>query len=178
MAETVSSPSRRNFFKRFTLEPEVKLPETCHPRPPWSRDNKHFLSVCDRCNQCVDACPQKVLRQSEETDPILNALPVLILDSGSCDFCGKCAEACPSGALSLEDGRKQQAVAVLNNNCSAGYGYPCQMCAEACEEGAITPPQSLNHAKGVAKIDTDKCTGCGECALSCYRFAISVLRVS
>ena len=174
MEEKVYSPSRRNFFRRFAQpvaeSRQVKLPETVHPRPPWSCDNKTFLSLCDRCNQCIEACPQKVLRKSEESDDILQALPVLMLECGSCDFCGKCVDACPTGALSKDKGTKIQAVAVVESNCTSGYGYPCQMCVEACEVKAITPPSS----QGKATVNSDCCTGCGECVLSCYSYAITM----
>ncbi|MTI15350.1 4Fe-4S binding protein [Sansalvadorimonas verongulae] len=174
--EEVRSPSRRNFFKHLAQPQEIKLPETFHPRPPWSCDNKTFLSLCDRCNLCIDACPQKVLRKSEETDPVLKKLPVLILECGSCDFCGKCVEVCPTDALSKENGRQAQAVAVVSGNCSPGYGYPCQMCVEACEVDAITPPSSSDGKsdRKKARVDTERCTGCGECVLSCYNYAISM----
>ena len=143
MNDTVSSPARRNFFKRLAQPVEVPLPVSEHPRPPWSCDNRTFLSLCDRCEQCINACPQKVLRKSEEADDILQGLPVLMLDYGSCDFCGKCVEACTTGAISQDNGEQYQAVAVVNSHCSAGVGYgiPCQMCVESCEAGAITVPE-------------------------------------
>ena len=170
-SETLESPARRSFLRRFTRPPEVELPESEHPRPPWAVDNKSFLALCNHCNHCIDECPQGVLQKSDETHSILNALPVLVLEHGTCDFCQKCVEACPTGALCLEKGSKKQAVARINNHCQLTYNQHCDLCLDACEENAMTLTDNNRMA-----VDTEHCTGCGECALDCYNTAISLVR--
>ncbi|MGI9274980.1 MAG: 4Fe-4S dicluster domain-containing protein [Endozoicomonas sp.] len=170
-SETLESPSRRSLFRRFTRPPEVELPESGHPRPPWAVDNKSFLALCNRCNQCIDQCPQGVLQKSDETHPILISLPVLVLQHGSCDFCRKCADVCPTGALCLVNGVKKQAVAQVNNNCQLTYNQHCDLCLDACGENAITLSEDNRMS-----VDTERCTGCGECALDCYNTAISLVK--
>ncbi|MGI9282320.1 MAG: 4Fe-4S dicluster domain-containing protein [Endozoicomonas sp.] len=170
-AELVQSPSRRAFLKRFSQPAEVSLPESHYPRPPWARDNAVFLSLCTRCEQCIDACPQKVLRKSDELDPVLQGLPIQTLDYGSCDSCGRCEKACDTGALSFKEGIRVQAVALINDHCESGYGQPCSLCIESCAAGALSV-----QLKKKAQVDTELCTGCGECALDCHSRAISLVR--
>lgn len=173
--EAPSSPSRRAFFRRFTQPvkdvTEVQLPDSRFPRPPWARDNAEFLALCTRCNQCIDHCPQKVLRPSDEKDEHLERLPVLILDYGSCDFCVKCVDQCPSGALDRENGRQHQAVAKVNDHCQRKYQPHCSLCLEACPKQAITISDN-----NLPAINRELCTGCGECSLDCYTNAIEMVK--
>ena len=172
MVDSVPSPARRTFLSRFRPKViESTLPESQYPRPPWARDNAVFLTLCTGCNQCVEACPQKVLKVSEELEPGLNGLPVLSLDHNICDLCGSCAKTCETGALSLLNGNMHQAVAEFNNHCESGYGQPCRMCVEACELGALSVEKNQKP-----KVDANLCTGCGKCGLSCYSRAISMVK--
>lgn len=128
--EALGSPSRRAFVRRFTRPAEVELPESGQPRPSWAFANKLFLAHCDRCNQCIKQCPQGVLQSPDEAQPLLQGLPVLVLDYGSCDLC---IDACQVAAISLD------------------------------EENRIL-------------INSDQCTGCGECSLECYNKAIFLVK--
>lgn len=169
------SPSRRAFFRRF-VQPvkkvtEVQLPESSFPRPPRARENSEFLALCTRCNQCIDHCPQKVLRASDEQDDHLKQLPVLILEYGSCDFCEQCVDHCPSGALDKINGRQHQALAKVNDHCQRKYQPHCYLCLEACPEQAITIGDN-----NLPVVNNERCSGCGECALDCYTHAIEMVK--
>ena len=169
------SPSRRAFFRRFTQPvkevAEVQLPESAYPRPPWARDNPEFLALCTRCHQCIDHCPQKVLRASDEQDDHLKQLPTLILEYGSCDFCGQCADHCPGGALDKVNGRQHQAIAQVNVHCQRKYQPHCNLCLEACPKQALTI-----GAGNLPVVNRELCTGCGECSLDCYTNAIDMVK--
>ena len=166
--ESLASPGRRALFRRLSKPEPVELPESKYPRPPWAQENRAFLSLCDRCNQCVEQCPRRVLRKSEEELPVLKDLPVLSLDYGSCDYCGQCVDQCPTKALSREKGIWIQTVAKVSGNCQRALDPHCDLCVDACIEGAIEL-----QAKSIA-IDSKKCTGCGECSLDCYSKVISI----
>ncbi|OED43814.1 hypothetical protein ACH42_09045 [Endozoicomonas sp. (ex Bugula neritina AB1)] len=168
--ESLASPGRRALFRRFSKPEPVELPQSKYPRPPWAQENRAFLSLCNRCNLCVENCPRRVLRKSEEDLPVLNNTPVLSLDYGSCDYCGECVDHCPTGALSREKGTQIQTVATLSGNCQRALDPYCDLCVDACTEKAI----DLNPKSIV--IDHDKCTGCGECSLDCYSKAISIIK--
>ncbi|WP_062270847.1 4Fe-4S binding protein [Endozoicomonas arenosclerae] len=169
--EQLQSPSRRAFFRRFAGPAEVELPVSEFPRPPWAMGNNEFLALCNRCNRCIDVCPRRVLRQSDESSSFLQGLPTLSLEYGSCDFCGLCVEACPTGALSRESGEKRQALALVSDHCQLTYNQSCDFCIDACEEGAI----KLSASNRI-EIDPNGCTGCGECSLDCYNKAISLVK--
>ena len=175
--DTPESPSRRDFFRRFARPvkdvTEVELPESPFPRPPWARVNAEFMALCTHCNQCIEHCPQRVLRASDESDDNLQKLPVLILEYGVCDFCGQCVDHCPSGALHREEGVKLQVIAQVNDHCQRKYQPHCNLCVEACEAQAITLTENR-----LIQVDANRCTGCGVCSLDCYIKAISLVKRS
>ena len=51
--------------------------------------------VCKLCNQCVEFCPPKVLKENEKG---------LEIDYGKCIRCFCCQEICPEGAIRIEAG--------------------------------------------------------------------------
>lgn len=171
MTDPTHSPSRRGFLNRFRPKVESVLPESRYPRPPWARENAAFLVHCTQCHECIEACPQKVLKVSDEQEPGLSGLPILSLEHGVCDFCEQCVEACKSGALSKLQGQRLQAIVEVSNHCESGYGQPCSMCVETCESGALSV--ELNQKP---RVDANLCSGCGECGLSCYSRAISMIK--
>ena len=150
----------------------VPLPDIPLPKPPWARDNRSFLALCDRCNLCRDVCPERVIRPLASPDQVLNGIAVLSLDYGQCTFCGQCVDVCPTGALDRELGQKIQARAKVSGQCARALGTPCDICADSCPEQAI----SLED-RAEPFIDNERCSGCGECALSCYSRALTIVVV-
>ncbi len=51
--------------------------------------------VCKLCNQCVEICPSKALRENEKG---------LVFDYGKCIRCFCCQEICPEGAITIQQG--------------------------------------------------------------------------
>ncbi|GAA4649094.1 ferredoxin-type protein NapF [Kistimonas scapharcae] len=168
------SPARRAFFRRFAPKEEtVEIPESDYPRPPWARDNREFLALCDNCHKCIDACPERIIQTSDETHTALQEKPVLNMEHGYCTFCTKCVEACPTGALDDQQGTTSLPLRpTLTARCQAELGMACNICEEACSKGAIT-------ADGLSApvIQTDRCNGCGVCAFNCFFKALSMQRV-
>ncbi|CAM3787921.1 4Fe-4S dicluster domain-containing protein [Parendozoicomonas haliclonae] len=163
--------SRRGLFRmlggneaKATSVPDI--PEAC---PPWARDNRSYLALCERCDLCREACPERLIRSLDSPDPALNGIAVLNLDYGQCTFCGECADACPTGALDREQGTKIQAQVKLAGPCDRILGMPCDMCADSCTEQAITLLE-----RSAPTINLEACTGCGACALSCYSRALTM----
>ncbi len=64
-------------------------------------------------------------------------------------------------------------VAVIGDRCLARHGIVCRSCGDACEARAIRFPPRLG---GVAMplLDSDACSGCGECISVCPAVAISL----
>ena len=167
-SEELTSPNRRALFRRLVKPKPVELPQSKYPRPPWAQENAVFLALCDRCEECIKVCPQRVLRTSDEANPVLSGRPVLSLDYGSCDFCGECANRCPTGALNKELGQKVQAIATVEGHCQLALKQPCDFCIDACEANALTIVDNK------IEINSKLCNGCGECSLDCYNKAIVI----
>ncbi len=167
--EELASPARRAFFRRFALKEEpVEIPESNYPRPPWARDNQSFLALCDNCDRCINACPERIIERSNENNPVLSGKPILNLAYGHCTFCGQCTDACSSGALyKATNATSIRAIPQLVQRCQTTFGMFCDLCSEACNEAAIQADGS-----SAPVIDNDKCTGCGACALNCYTKAL------
>ncbi len=170
--EELASPARRAFIRRFALKEEtVEIPESDYPRPPWARDNREFLALCDNCHKCIDACPERIIRISDEPSAILRGKPVLNFDHGACAFCQHCVNACPTGALDKARGVATIPMApALSGRCQALLGMACNLCIEACTQQAIKADNS-----NMPVIDTSQCNGCGACAFSCYSKALTMV---
>ncbi len=114
---------------------------------------------CLGYGSCVTACKFDAIH-------IVNG--VALVDRKKCVVCGKCVEACPRNLIELvpesaaylvscnskEKGKEVRAV------CTTGC-IGCMLCVKQCEFGAVTVENNL------AKIDPQKCTGCGMCAEKC-----------
>lgn len=52
---------------------------------------RYFITAkCERCNNCIAACPEGAIYASEEKYGI---------DDSLCKGCGNCLKACPKGAI-------------------------------------------------------------------------------
>ena len=56
--------------------------------------------------------------------------------------------------------------AVIGAGCLTARGVACWNCAEACGEGAIRLTPTLGGPSRPS-IDSERCTGCGECVVPC-----------
>ena len=134
-------------------------------RPPGAQDESHFLATCIKCNRCVEACPQHVLRTATLEDGLLNwRTPVMNFRSGICDFCGECQVACPT--LSIHDMSEKTSVigvAVIDQDrCIAYQGHGCRICVDTCPYGAISLGENERPI-----VDSSLCNGCGRCEYKC-----------
>jgi uncharacterized protein (DUF362 family) len=65
------------------------LKNSLSPKPVIEKE------VCKLCNQCVEICPPKALKEWDKE---------LIFDYGKCIRCFCCQEICPEGAITVEQG--------------------------------------------------------------------------
>ncbi len=114
---------------------------------------------CLGYGSCVKAC---------QFDAIHVEDGVAKVDRSKCVACGKCVEACPQHIIELVPDKSKFAVQcssrekgpTVRKQCEAGC-IGCMMCTRVCEHDAI-------HVDGnLAKIDYEKCVGCGKCAEKC-----------
>jgi polyferredoxin/ferredoxin len=146
----------------------VKAAKSNVLRPPGAQGDD-FLVKCIRCDQCIDGCPNKVLRPAvfeSGWDGLWT--PVLDPMAGYCDNdCNLCGQICPSGAipaLSLEDKRKAViGIAQVNfEHCAR-----CMDCLEQCPYDCFEEVE-VEGLRGVfPKAKPEKCVGCGLCVAVC-----------
>ena len=114
---------------------------------------------CLGFGSCVTAC---------QFDAIHVVDGVAVVDKEKCVACGKCVSTCPKALIELIPYDAKQAVACNSKDkgkdvrvaCKTGC-IGCMICTKQCETGAITVTDNL------AKIDYEKCNGCGKCAEKC-----------
>lgn len=138
-------------------------------RPPWALAEPAFLEQCQRCGDCVAACPPLIVVVGD------GGFPSVDFSRGECDFCGDCVAACERDALSHDHRTTPwDYVATIADNCLARNQVVCRSCGEQCETRAIRFSPRIG---GVSEptIETERCTGCGACVAPCPVAAISVV---
>lgn len=163
MQTVTKSISRRQFLRGDFRE------KTGSIRPPWSLQENDFKQSCSRCNECSDKCPEKIIVKDNEGYPSIN------FDLSGCTFCQECVVACDDGALSIQNAEQHpwSITANISNKCISMQGVTCRSCADSCEEEAISFRLQVG---GISqpKIDSDSCTGCGFCVVTCPVQAVKV----
>lgn len=155
-------------------------------RPPWSLPEAHFIEQCQRCDDCIAACPEKIIIHGDGGYPEVN------FRLGACTFCAKCAESCDAGAFHYFDAEDSAAgnddkphdicarpanawnlKVSIRSNCLSLNAIVCRACGDHCEEQAI---QFQLKPGGVSEplISQDDCTGCGACLFVCPVDSVSI----
>jgi len=136
------------------------------PTPPWSTPRFHAL--CTRCDDCLAACPEKILVRGD------GGFPAVDFARGECTFCGDCVAACRPGALRrpAPDAAPWSLVAAIGDACIEPAGTFCHACIDPCPEAAIRAP--ARPGRGLPQVDAAACSGCGACVAPCPAGAIRV----
>ena len=137
---------------------------TCAAAAQIAGSPTQCLYGCIGLGDCVAACAYNALS-------IRNG--VAMVEPENCVACGKCVAACPKHLLSLIPAKKQAVVlcsscdrgATVSKLCKAGC-IGCMRCEKACQYDAVHVENFL------ARVDPEKCVGCGDCAAVCPRHVI------
>lgn len=153
--------------------------------PAGSFSASHFAQHCTGCQLCVSACPNGVLRPSNDFSTLMQ--PHMEYDRGYCrPECTRCSDVCPAGAIkpitkadksSIQIG---QAVFVKKNCVVLRDNKDCGNCARHCPNGAIimVPNDPANpESKKIPAINTERCIGCGACENLCPSRPFSAIYV-
>ncbi len=157
---TISRLSRRGFLRGKRTPVDVI-------RPPGSSSEEQFTDQCQRCGDCVNVCETGVLVKGDAGFPEMN------FNKAGCSFCHQCISTCEHQALNI---RHQLTVQPeINTQCLATNRVHCRTCQEFCEVEAIAFQLA---AGGIAlpQIDSNLCTGCGECVSGCPVNAIKMIQ--
>ena len=153
--------SRRGFL-RGRPRPQAEI------RPPWALPEDAFIDRCTRCNDCLKACPQKILVVGD------GGYPTVDFSHAECTFCGDCVTACrPRALVRLDDAAPWQRKAVINDACLARRSVECRICGDFCDARAIRFLLRLGGSP-LPEIDSALCTGCGACVAPCPSRAIAI----
>jgi ferredoxin-type protein NapF len=161
------SGQRRSFLRARRT---VRLPV----RPPWaiswSRGEDAFAQACTRCDACVTACPEGIVKPGD------GGFPEIDLRISECTFCRACADACKAPAFDLT-GAPWSLTVRVTDACLSAQATFCRSCGDACAERAITFPPAQGGVS-VPRIDAATCTGCGACVSACPVGAVVPTRPS
>jgi MauM/NapG family ferredoxin protein len=139
-------------------------------RPPGAVDELSFLSLCTRCNKCIDVCPPRALGKAPPTAGLATGTPMIDMTRQPCIGCADmpCAAACPTGALVVPEqrwkGLRLGRLELDPDRCVAFQGVECGVCARACPLG--TRAMVLDD-RGRPVIKAEGCIGCGVCVRAC-----------
>ena len=139
-------------------------------RPPWSLPEALFIACCTRCGACVSTCPYEIIKEGR------GKFPQLDFSVSGCDFCRKCVDICEPKALHYDPADETppwQLRASILPGCLSLNAIICRACGEVCEEQAI---RFKLETGGIARplLDTESCTGCGECFAVCPVHAVEI----
>lgn len=139
-------------------------------RPPWALDEDAFTRLCERCNDCIKACPTGILDKGR------GGFPVVEFSRGECLFCGDCVTACQPGALKKTGTVPPWTVtaAIDPDVCIAWKGVECRSCFDPCEPRAVRLSPRLGGVS-IPTLDNELCTGCGACLAVCPVSAVDML---
>lgn len=163
-----------------------KIPKRNTPIvPAGTLSTRNMAQHCTACQLCVSACPNGVLRPSDNLKTFMQ--PEMSYERGYCrPECTKCSEVCPTGAIkqiSKADKSSTQighAIWVKQNCVVLNDDVECGNCARHCPSGAIlmipTDSEKEDSLK-IPAVNTERCIGCGACENLCPSRPFSAIYV-
>ncbi|MEW8029742.1 MAG: ferredoxin-type protein NapF [Candidatus Thiodiazotropha sp.] len=138
--------------------------------PPWSIGDSDFLELCNRCDECIKACPSRIIVNGS------GGFPAIDFTRGHCTFCGDCVKACQPKALNFPDDFTTPPWSLeieIEQSCLSLNAVVCRSCGDICEERAIRF-QLQTGGRSQPQPDPATCTGCGACVAVCPSKSITI----
>jgi len=156
-------------------------------RPPGAVPEDRFAGLCIRCNNCVHACPTKIIQPDTAQEGGLAGFgaPVVKFDRDyqyCLETCNSCTQVCPTGALTALDLQQKNKyiigeALVDNNVCLTALGKKeCDACELACPYDAVKITWDEDQYNAYPVVN-DKCIGCGACEVVCPTTPVRAIRV-
>lgn len=141
-------------------------------RPPGAVEEELFMSLCTKCDECINACPEDVLFRAPESFGDVAGTPTFIPTRKACFLCSElhCIPVCEPKAL-----RMPSSVGEINigkarldpSKCRAYEGEDCDWCFQLCPLSG-TAIVMLGERPAIKVLE---CVGCGLCEYYCRREA-------
>lgn len=135
-------------------------------RPPGALEETKFRAVCNRCDRCIEVCPNNALQPMALSNGIdAFGTPYIIPRQANCSLCLSCQEVCPTGAIAkVPVEQVKMGVASIEKSTCLAWSKDkfCFICGEQCLRLAI----SIDD-KSRPTIQPDLCVGCGTCERNC-----------
>lgn len=141
-------------------------------RPPFALPEADFLTLCTRCDACIEACEYGVVfKLSGAVGPLAAFTPALDLMNRGCHLCADwpCVTSCDAGALIIASDNEDTVVLpvlariwVDKDLCLSYQEQSCGVCIDVC------PVRDLRcSTESRLSIDQELCLGCGMCREAC-----------
>jgi polyferredoxin/NAD-dependent dihydropyrimidine dehydrogenase PreA subunit len=192
--DTAVDESRRNFLKSGAVAVSGILIGAVIPffdrtyrtrllRPPGVVDEPTFVERCLRCFQCVESCPNGIIRitgPGEGLDSLFT--PHLSYRENGCDFnCQVCQIVCPNFAIPRQTLEEKQRSVIGSARIHRGrcVVYAQDLNCLVCEEFCPVPDKAIkvverekvvngkNMLLRYPVVDRMLCIGCGLCEAFC-----------
>jgi ferredoxin-type protein NapG len=161
--------SRRGWLSALLKPDEPKPAARPRPsipifRPPGALAETQFLEACERCGECIKACPHDVLKPAISRLRHVSGTPTFDPGSNPCLLCEglPCATACPTEALDPNRAVRMGVAQINPTACTANVDG-CPKCADECP----IPWAIQVRPRRAPHIDPRACVGCGVCASVC-----------
>jgi ferredoxin-type protein NapF len=144
-------------------------------RPPGAVPEMDFLSRCERCGECMVACPTNTLQPIGLAAGFTAMFsPAITPRRGFCDpRCHECGKVCPTDAIrpigkSDRVWAKTGTAHIIRQKCLAWeFQKSCMVCDEVCPYDAISFQKEKDTKVPVPHVIENKCAGCGYCEHFC-----------
>ncbi len=175
------------------VEGEVARRVRIERRPPGAVSEPSFLALCDRCDECADACPHAAILKYPGGTGTSAGTPVMRPERRPCHLCdgypciAACPTealrrpetdsrhrivACPTGALKQTESSPSGETAELwalgtvvldTERCFAYSGPECGACVGWCPRGV----EAIRLVGWRPVLEPEACVGCGLCIEAC-----------
>ena len=138
--------------------------------PPWALSFSEFIENCERCDACIEACPEKIIFRGD------GGFPEVDFVRGECVFCTDCVKACDAQAFRTGELKEDEAwdlsVTILPA-CLSLNAVVCRACGDNCDTDAINFKLQTGGIS-IPEITQERCTGCGACLFVCPNNSILI----
>jgi ferredoxin-type protein NapF len=188
-SETVKhEPARRyilmsgvGIFSGLAIPRYLKPKANSYIRPPASVGTTLFNGLCNRCGNCIRACPAGIIINHLDLNDIISLMtPEINYKSGYCiEECNVCSRVCQTGAITLFDPKAKNQLLmgtaeIILQNCFLVHNKECIRCKESCKYNAIEFISGVNILNMIPKVESRKCVGCGACKVICPGNCITI----